>query len=197
MMLTEMAAVPGPALPVQALKEHLRLGTGFEADGLQDGLVESCLRAALAAIEGRIGKALIARRFRLRLNRWRSREAQALPLAPVTAIWGLWVVAGDERRVVEPGQYRLQPDGHRPKLVARGGMLPGLPEGAQAELEFQAGFGGWADVPGDLAQAVLLLAAEFYETRHEADGRSHGLPRLVQGLIEPWRIVRMLGGGCA
>ena len=63
MMLTEMTTVPGAALPVQAFKDHLRLGTGFSDDGMQDGLIEAYLRAAIAAIEGRIGKVLIARRW--------------------------------------------------------------------------------------------------------------------------------------
>ena len=64
MMLTEVTAVPGAALPVQALKDHLRMGAGFALPAGQDGLLESYLRAAMAAIEGRIAKALIARRFR-------------------------------------------------------------------------------------------------------------------------------------
>lgn len=49
---------------MQALKDHLRLGSGFADDGMQDGLIEGYLRAAMAAIEGRIGKVLLARRFR-------------------------------------------------------------------------------------------------------------------------------------
>ncbi len=67
MILTEETTIPGLALPVQALKDHLRLGSGFGDDGMQDGLIESYLRAAIAAIEGRIGKALIARQFRWRI----------------------------------------------------------------------------------------------------------------------------------
>ena len=35
MMLTEQTAVPAAALPVQALKDHLRLGSGFADAGLQ------------------------------------------------------------------------------------------------------------------------------------------------------------------
>lgn len=68
MMLIELTPVPGAALPVQALKDHLRLGTGFADGTMQDGLVESCLRAAMAAIEGRIGKTLISRSFKLVLE---------------------------------------------------------------------------------------------------------------------------------
>ena len=63
------------------------------------------------------------------------------------------------------------------------------------EIVFTAGFGaGWAAVPADLAQAVLLLAAQFYETRHEG-AVAAGLPGAVQALIASWRNVRVLGGG--
>ena len=68
MVLTEQTAVPTAALPIQEFKDHLRLGTGFADDGVQDALAEGYLRAALAAIEGRIGKALIARDFLLLLE---------------------------------------------------------------------------------------------------------------------------------
>ena len=67
MMLTEVTGVAAQALPVQALKDHLRLGSGFSDDGLQDGLIEAYLRAAMAAIEARIGKVLLATLRR----RWR------------------------------------------------------------------------------------------------------------------------------
>ena len=63
MMLTEETPVPSLALPVEEMKDHLRMGSGFADDGLQDGLIEAYLRAALAAIEGRIGKMLFQRRF--------------------------------------------------------------------------------------------------------------------------------------
>ena len=71
MMLIELTTVPLAALPVQIFKDHLRLGTGFADDGVQDGLAESCLRAAMAAIEARIGKALLSRNFQLVLQGWR------------------------------------------------------------------------------------------------------------------------------
>ena len=48
------------ALPLAALRDHLRLGTGFGDDSLQDGVLEQALRGAIAAIEGRTEKALIA-----------------------------------------------------------------------------------------------------------------------------------------
>ena len=51
MMLIEETTVPDGVLPVAAFKAHLRLGSGFDTDDVQDALVRSFLRAALAAIE--------------------------------------------------------------------------------------------------------------------------------------------------
>ena len=51
MMLIEETTVPVAALPVAQLKDHMRLGSGFSDDGLQDTVLETYLRAAIAAIE--------------------------------------------------------------------------------------------------------------------------------------------------
>jgi uncharacterized phiE125 gp8 family phage protein len=198
MMLTEETSVPGAALPVQALKDHLRLGSGFSDDAMQDALIESYLRAAMAAIEGRIGKVLIARRYKLTLQHWRGLSEQPLPVAPVGAVVSVTLFDGAVSVVLVAERYRLVPDMHRPKLVAVGFLLPLIAEDGRAEVVFEAGFGAaWAMVPADLAQAVLLLAAEFYENRHDQGQRVAGLPLTVQSLIERWRTVRVLGGGGA
>lgn len=199
MILTESTTVPTLALPIAGFKTHLRLGTGFADDTLQDGLIESTLRAAIAMIEGRIGKVLIARRFLWKIEDWRTGAEQALPVAPVTAVVSVTLVDTDDvATVVDPARYKLVQDTHRPKLVATGSALPLVPMAGRAEVVFDAGFGAaWAAVPVDLAQAVLLLAAEYYENRHEAGVRDGGLPFGVVTLIERWRTVRVLGGGAA
>lgn len=199
MMLTELSSVAAAVLPVQALKDHLRLGSGFSDAGMQDGLIESYLRAAMAAIEARIGKVVLTRRFKLSLEDWRSSAEQPLPVAWVSAVVSVAVVdAAGGSVTVDPARYRLVPDMHRPKLMAAGVLLPSVPSGGRAEIVFDAGFGAaWSAVPADLAQAVLLLAAEFYENRSDLGQRATGLPVAVQGLIERWRTVRVLGGGAA
>lgn len=198
MMLIEQGGVPQSALPIQTLRDHLRLGSGFADDGFQDGLLEGLLRAALAMIEGRTSKILLARSFVLTLDDWREASEQALPVSPVTSVTSvtLFDIAG-AASVVLADRYRLVRDLHRPKLAGAGSALPTIPEGGRVEVVFLAGFGpSWTQVPADLAQAVLLLAAEYYEMRHEAGQReSAGLPRAVQVLIERWRTVRLLAGG--
>ena len=193
MMLTEVAPVPDGALPVQAMKDHLRLGTGFSDDGMQDALIAGYLRAALAAVEGRIGKALIARRFSLALVRWRDRAAQALPLAPVGQVVSVTLVDGAGATALAGSRWRLEADMHRPRLVSVGALFPEVVEGGRAEVVFDAGFGAWDAVPADLRQAVLLLAAQYHELRHET--AQAAMPFGVRALIERWRTVRVLGGG--
>lgn len=199
MMLSEETAVAREALPLAELRDHLRLGTGFAEDGLQDGLLESYLRAAITAIEARIGKVLMTRAFLWVLEDWRDASAQALPVAPVSEVISVVVTdAAGGSVTVDPGRYRLVADLQRPRLAARGLLLPSVPEGGRAEVRFEAGFGpAWRDVPVDLRQAVILLAGEFYERRSEMGLREAGLSFGIMALIEKWRTVRVLGGGAA
>lgn len=198
MMLSEVTPVPLAALPVAEFKDHLRLGTGFADDGVQDALAESYLRAAMAAVEGRTGKALIVREFLLTLSDWRWPDSQAMPVAPVTALTSVTMRDRDgAAELIPPARYRLVPDMQRPRIAAAGAVLPGVPQGGSIEIRFAAGFGAaWGDVPADLTQAVFLLAATYHEQRHDA-GEGRGMPVGVTALIERWRTVRVLGGGAA
>lgn len=196
MMLNEVTAVPVAALPLADFRDHLRLGTGFADPGAEDAALETYLRAALAAIEARTCKALLARDFMLVLDRWRGEGCQPLPVSPVSAVS---LVRMRDRAgvaaVVDPARYRLVRDLARPRLEGVGGAMPAIPLGGVVEIAFTAGFGaGWSSLPPDLAQAVLLLAAQYYEFRHEGVGAGGAMPFGVMALIERWRTVRSLGG---
>lgn len=201
MILKEETKVAQTALPLETFKQHLRLGTGFAADAVQDAVLEGYLRAALAAIEGRTGKALIAREFSCRFNVWRDEAGQSLPLAPVKRILELSVVDADDNLTIVPAErYRLSQDFQRPRILTRGSYLPTIPQDGFAEIYFIAGFAeDWAGLPEDLAQAVLLLAAHFYEFRHHSAEGSSEIPFGVDCLIERYRTVRSFGriGACA
>lgn len=196
MMLTEQTGVPVEALPLAEFREHLRLGTGFADDAAQDAILESHLRAALAAIEGRTAKVLLAREFLWQIDAWRDVDEQALPVAPVVAVASVTMRDRDGvETVIDPARWRLVKDAHRPRIVATGAMLAGIPPGGVAQVAFTAGFGpSWAEVPVDLRQAVLLLAAQYHERRHEPVGAAGAMPFGVMALIERWRTVRVLGG---
>ncbi|MCR8546586.1 head-tail connector protein [Salipiger sp. P9] len=193
MMLIEETQVPDAALPVEALKRHLRLGSGFAEDDVQDAVLGSFLRAALAAIEARTGKALIARGFVWTLHGWRDAEAAVFPVAPVSAVSQLSVVDRfGAAEVIDPASYRLEADGQAPRLRPQGTALPAIPEGGAAEIRFTAGYGAaFDDLPADLAQAVLLLAAHYYEYRDETALGQGCMPFGVTSLIARYRPVRM------
>ena len=84
MMLVELSAVSAADLPLAGLKAHLRLGSGFADDALQDDVLEGYLRAAMTAIETRIGKILLTRRMSWTVTAWAKFACQALPVAPVS-----------------------------------------------------------------------------------------------------------------
>lgn len=199
MMLVELTQTPLSDLPLAEFRGHLRLASGFADDALQDPLLESCLRAAIAAIEARTGKVLYSRLFRWTASSWRCREVQALPVAPVADVSALNLVGrlGDVS-LVDMETYVLEQDMHRPLLRAVTFSLPHIPMGGTAEVTFTAGYSAsWAGLPADLAQAVLLLAAHYYEVRHEMPVNDGNMPFGVTSLIDRYRILRILGGAPA
>lgn len=196
MMLTEVAPTPTGDLPLAAFKDHLRLGSGFTDDGLQDPVLESVFRAALSAIEARTGKVLLNRSFEWSLEAWRDAQRQPLPLAPVAAITGFVLIDTLGGSTQAPDTWRLSPDMQRPLIVATAGCLPSIPPHGSARITMTAGFGAdWGDLPADLAHAVMLLAAHYYEFRHEAESATTRMPFGVSTLIERYRTVRLFSGG--
>jgi uncharacterized phiE125 gp8 family phage protein len=193
MMLTEDTTPPAPAMPLAAFKAHLHLGTGFDEAGLQDDLLTGFLRAAMATIEGRIHKVLLERGFTLELSRWADPTGQPLPLAPVTAITEFILRAPDGMQTaIPPVRWRLIRDLQRPCLSAAGGVLPAIPAGGSAILRLRAGLApDWATLPADLAQAVLLLAAHFYEYRQDTGLGPGCMPFGVASLIDRHRSLRL------
>lgn len=193
MNLVELTAVAAAALPIAEFRDHLRLGSGFADDGGQDGILEAYLRAAIASIEGRTGKVLLARDFSWDLTRWFACDRQGLPVAPVSALLSLTQVAFDgTETALDLSDVQLREDLFRPQIVAR--ALPSIPTDGVIRITFTAGFGAsWSAVPADLAQAVFLLAAGNYEARAGEFGSGATLPFGVLSLIERYKTVRLTG----
>ena len=196
MMLTEKTSVPTEALPIQAFRSHLRMGAGFADDAEQDDLLKDTLRAAIAAVEGRTGKALLVRSFIWSVSAWRDLARQTLPVAPVVELHRLAIVdRTGKASVVDPGRYVLERDAHRPRLASTSLFLPTIPVEGHAEIDFDAGYArGWDELPADLARAVFLLAAHYYEHRSEGASTTGPMPYGVTSLLDRYRNVRLFGG---
>jgi uncharacterized phiE125 gp8 family phage protein len=195
MTLTEITGVPQAALPLAQLKDHLRMGAGFSDDAVQDSLLEGYLRAALAAVEGRTGKALIARDFRWTVGAWRDNAEAVLPVAPVTSVVSLTVKdRAGAATVIAASAYLLVADGVRPVLAGAGTSLPTIPSQGSAEVVFTAGFGAWAAVPPDLGQAAMLLAAHYHENRFGSGETAGRIPYGIEALLSRWVPLRITGG---
>lgn len=190
MLLREV--VPVDLTPVLGeFAAHLRLGFGFADDGAEDALLARYLGSAVAAIEAETGQALIAREFVLRVNGWDRQGQLVLPIGPVAEIEAIRFVRGGEEVVLEPARFALMPGRSRQRLTGPGGgPLPMVPRGAEVEIAFTAGHGeSWAEIPGELAQAVLMLAAFYHEHRH-GDAPS-AMPQGVAALIRSYRPMRI------
>ena len=190
MMLTQIA--PPAALPVTLaeLRAHLRLSDGFPEDTAEDALLLTYLETATAQIEARTGQALVGRPCTLRVGQWSASGHLVLPLGPVEAIDAFAWVGGAPGPDVPPGELVVEPGRTRQRVTGPGGgALPPIPAGNSAELGFTAGRASPAEIPADLRQAVLMLAAHRFEIRDGAE--APGLPAAVAALVAPHRPVRL------
>jgi uncharacterized phiE125 gp8 family phage protein len=193
MLLKEAApGAPNP-IPLTEFAAHLRLGYGFVDDGSEDALLDLYLRHAVAVVEARTGQALVARPYVLQVARWNRHGHLVLPVGPVAAIDRIRFVRAGGSVELSAGEWALEPGRARQRLTGRGGgALRAVPHGALAELEFNAGHAAdWAAVPGDLRQAVLMLAAHYHENRHGELGEEAALPSAVGAILAPHRPARI------
>ena len=195
MLLKEITPAARNPVPLREFGSHLRLAHGFTDDGSEDGLLELYLRNATAMIERRTAQALISRVHVLQVPCWDRNGHLVLPIGPVSAIDSIQYVSASSTVDLDPDDWHLQPGTSRQKLTGKlGGPLWPLPHGSIAELRFTAGHGAsWNDVPDDLRQAVLLLAAHLYENRFgDVDASmAGGVPAGVLSIVEQHRAVRI------
>lgn len=191
MYLVEPAGIAATALPLDALRGHLRLGRGFSDDAAQDPLLERCLRSAIAEIERRSGIAVIERKFVWTVHAWRHAGRECLPRGPLVSVDVVRIhdIQGDVREY-DANAFHVVRDGFRASIAAQGFALPGIPIGGRAEIAFAAGWPHFDAVPADLAHAVLALASEAYNDR----GGAGRMPPRVQDILRQYRPMRLWGG---
>lgn len=193
MYLRETAPAAVNAVPLREMAAHLRMASGFADDGTEDGLLELYLRNATAMIEGRLGLAMIERPYVLQVARWDRHGHLKMPVGPIAEIDSFSLVRPAVTLTISASEWELEPGINRQRVTGKNGAaLRFLPHGALAEITFRAGFGtSWNAVPDDLRQAVLLLAAHYYENRAGEEALDGGLPHGVRLILDRYAPVRL------
>lgn len=142
------------------LATHLRVTSDMEAEASRHA------KAAARELEHYAQLALLTQRVRVILECWPRAHVLPLPIAPV--VDPLSVTVTDDGVAFE-GYAVIT--GQRPALR----LADDRPEG-QVVIEYDAGFGdAAADIPPDLAQAILDQAAAFFDVRGEGKGWGNSL----------------------
>lgn len=196
MMLIEETTFADEALPVEEFKAHLKVGTGFVDDGSLDPTLISFLRAAIIAIEARIGKALLERGFAWTVYDWNNETGEAFPVAPVGAVTEIKTTDGNgQETVLASDLVRVEADAHRPVLRPKGYCLPHVPSNGSLTVRFAAGMSQtWAGLPSDLTHAVMMLATHYFEYRDDTSLSDGCMPFGVTSLIQRYRPLRLTMG---
>ncbi|MEM9046928.1 MAG: hypothetical protein AAGC81_19795 [Pseudomonadota bacterium] len=189
MIVTQLTDPGETSVSLAELKDHMRLNQGFADEMAENGLVGLYLDNAIATIEQKLGQALVIRSFQVETDCWDRDGVFRMPIGPVVALTGFELVAGGASNAVEVADLAITPGRTRQVLsLANGRPLPPILPGSKAEIRFDAGYGATGSaVPGELRQAVLVLAAHLYENR---DGDAPH-PSLVSKLIAPHAVVRI------
>ncbi len=196
MNLIETTTLNSADFPIVAFRDYLRLGSGFTDDGAQDAVLETCLRAAMGAIEARTTKILLSREFQWVTYSYRLEDSAAvLPVSPVSWLKFFSIVKRDGALTSIPRtDFVVQSDRQRERILPINGTMPEIPDGGFAKVTFYAGYGPWADVLPALQQAMLMLAASYYENRDAMLNGGGQMPLAVATLLAPYQRIR-LGAG--
>lgn len=160
----------------------------------EDALIGALVAAARLHVEAAVRRVLIAQGWRLTLDAWPVAGAAGrridIPLGPVLEIGTLAVLdAAGIPRPLDPAAWTADTSGIPARIEVRDAPPPGLPLGG-IRIDYTAGYGGPADVPAPLVQAVRLIAAHWYETREPVafGGPAHLVPETIAALIAPYRV---------
>lgn len=189
--MTPLALEPPAEEPVSLAeaRQFLRLDNTDE-----DDLLSMLITAARLMVEAASGRCLIDQHWRIVLNRWPQAGQIRLPLSPVSAMVAARVYDTlGLAQAVGAGALALDRLAD-PPLIRVAGPAPetGRDHGA-IEIDVVAGFGPTAaDVPAPLRQAVLRLAARWFEERGDVASRdAQALPAPIAALVAPYRRARL------
>jgi len=191
MPLVLTAAPALEPVSVSEAKDYLRVDSAVE-----DPVVASLILAARLHIEGALDIAMVTQSWSLFLDGWPEDGRVSIPLGPLKSVDSVKVYDGeDTAQTVSPETYVVDLSALRPRLVRQAGAVWPTPGRAAngIEIALTAGYGDTTDkVPQPIRQAVLMLAAHWYEQREPVVfEKPDELPHGVADLLKPYRQVRL------
>lgn len=178
MALTALPTSPGnaPEALVSLAEMYLQLRldpTGSPPSHPDDSLIETAVQAATEELcgpngEGWLGRALVAREYRLDLNGFPG-GALGIPLPPLQSVTGVSYLDGDGvEQVLDPAAYTVftagTPGTIRPAYNTA--WPTSIRRGAGAvSVRFIAGYPDPSDIPAPIRQWIKARAGFFYENR--------------------------------
>lgn len=184
--------IEGPAAePVSLSQAKLFL----KIDGSEDDeLVATLITAARLMVEAASNRILISQTWRLVLDEWPWDRVLRLPVGPVSSVLSARVLDAASTPQPVPANVLVLEPGNDPPLIRINGSPPSIGRLARGlEIDVVAGFGpDAAQVPAPLRQAVLRLAARWYENRGDVVTRdAAALPAEIAALVQPFKRVRL------
>lgn len=184
----------GPAsepVTVAEAKAHLRIDHSAE-----DVLLASLILTSRLHIESALGLALVTQSWRLLLDRWPRKGVVKVPLRPLQSVNEIRVLAADGTPLtVATADYDVDTASEVPRIVRAAAAWPEPGRAAHGiEIDLVAGFGpNAAAVPQPIRQALLMLAAHWYEHRDpiEIGSEATVIPHGISELLAPWRRIRL------
>ena len=174
-----LAAPSAEPVTLAEAKAWLRLDG--DAD---DALVAALIVAARKSLEAMTRRLFVTQGWRVTLDAWPADGQVRLPFAPLQSVSAIRVYdVNDAAATLSPSQWRVRGAADDP-AVAVIGPCP-TPGRAFAGVEIDAvyGYGGAADAPEPLRQAMLMLVAAWFECR--GDGETLAIPAAARVLIAP------------
>lgn len=161
----------------------------------EDALIGTLVTAARLHLESTTGRALVNQSWRLVLDAWPAGGEVRLPVAPLHELTAIRAFdeQGDDH-AIPMAQFLVAGDGRgRLILPATVSGMPAIRSRLGIEIDYVAGFGDADDVPEDLAQALLVLVAHWFEHRDAVviAGAGAVIPLGFDRLIAPWRELRL------
>ncbi|MDD2869096.1 head-tail connector protein [Neomegalonema sp.] len=192
MATLDVSPLASPPVPRSAFGRRLGLAEGFGSGSspAEDSGLDSWLLAASAHLERRLGLLLTPRACVWRLASWplESSGALRLPRSPLSGLPEIRLIdaAGAETLWTD---WRLDSAASSPRLrPVPGAFWPEILPGGSARVSFTAGLD---PLPPDLAEAVLMLAAHWFENREASASGLSETPFGLASLLAPWAGIRL------